>query len=66
VGDWDGFLRETRIEETDWYAPALGRPVKTDTKSSWQDTSRCARGTCPWFRGDWSIYELGEISAVKR
>jgi hypothetical protein len=66
VGDWDGFLRETRIEETDWYAPALGRPVKTDSKSSWQDTSRCARGTCPWFRGDWSIYELGEISAVKR
>ena len=66
VGDWDGFLRETRIEETDWYAPALGRPVKTDSKSSWQDTSRCARGTCPWFRGDWNIVELGEIGAVKR
>jgi hypothetical protein len=66
VGDWDGFLRETRIEETDWYAPALGRPVKTDSKSSWQDSSRCMRGGCPWFRGDWNIVELGEIGAVKR
>ncbi len=65
VGDWDGFLRETRIEETDWYAPALGRPVKTDSKSSWQDTSRCTRGGCPWFRGDWNIIELAEIGAAK-
>ena len=65
AGDWDGFMRETHIVETDWYAPALGRPVKSDSKSSWQDTSRCARGGCPWFRGDWNILELAEISASK-
>ena len=42
-------------KNTDWYAPALGRPVKIDSKSSWQDMSRCMRGGCPWFRGDWNI-----------
>jgi hypothetical protein len=66
VGDWDGFLRETQIEDTDWYAPALGRPVKSDSKSSWQDLSRCTRGGCPWFRGDWNIVELAEFNAAKR
>jgi hypothetical protein len=65
VGDWDTFMRETYIENTDWYAPALGRPVRIDSKSSWQDLSRCMRGGCPWFRGDWNIVELAEISAAK-
>jgi hypothetical protein len=65
VGDWDSFLRETHIEDTDWYAPALGRPVRSESKSSWQDTSRCSRGGCPWFRGDWNVSELVEVSATK-
>jgi hypothetical protein len=66
VGDWETFMRETKIEETEWYAPALGRAVKSDSKSTWQDYSRCTRGGCPWFRGDWNIVELVEISAAKR
>ena len=65
VGDWDGFLLETRIEDTDWYAPVLGRPVRTESKSTWQDNSRCTRGGCPWFRGDWNILELAEITAPR-
>ena len=65
LGDWDGFLRETNIVELDWYAPALGRPVRSETKSSWQDMSRCARGGCPWFRGDWNILELAQTSAAR-
>jgi DUF3108-like len=64
AGDWDGFKRETHIAEIDWYAPALGRPVKSETKSSWQDLSRCSRG-CPWFRGDWNIVELAATSAAR-
>lgn len=60
LGDWDTFLRETVVEDTDWYAPALGRPVRSERKSSWQDTSRCTRGGCPWFRGDWNVSELIE------
>lgn len=66
VGDWETFMRETKIEETEWYAPALGRAVKSDSKSSWQDYSRCTRGGCPWFRGDWNIVELVEVNAAKR
>jgi hypothetical protein len=66
AGDWDGFKGETNVLELDWYAPALGRSVKRDSKSSWQDTSRCSRGVCPWFRGDWNILELAEIDAPKR
>ena len=66
AGDWDGFLRETNIVEIDWYAPALGRPVKSESNSSWQDRSRCTRGGCPWFRGDWNIFELAETNAVRQ
>lgn len=65
VGDWDSFLRETHIEDTDWYSPSLGRPVRSESKSSWQDTSRCSRGGCPWFRGDWNISELMEVPTGK-
>lgn len=65
AGDWDGFMRETNIVETDWYVPALGRPVRRESKSSWQDLSRCARGGCPWFRGDWNVLELAETSVAK-
>ncbi len=66
AGDWDGFMRETHIVEIDWYAPALGRAVKSDSKSSWQDMSRCGHGGCPWFRGDWNIFELAQTNTAKR
>ncbi len=65
AGDWGAFLRETRITETEWYAPALGRPVRVESNSEWLDISRCGRGGCPWFRGDWNIIELAEISVAK-
>jgi len=64
AGDTEGFLRETIIVETDWYAPALGRAVKTDTRSSWEDASRCSRTGCG-FRGDWNIFELMEVRLAK-
>jgi hypothetical protein len=62
AGDADYFVSETRIVETDWYAPALGRSVRTETRSTWRDTrSGCRRipSQCD-FRGDWFIYELTE------
>lgn len=58
AGDWDGFRRETNIIDIEWYAPALGRAVRTDSKSEWRDFSRCGKSGCPWIRGDWNIYEL--------
>jgi hypothetical protein len=57
AGDADGFKEETRIYETDWYAPALGRPVRTESKSEWRDMAHCTKG-CPYFRGDWNVIEL--------
>lgn len=65
AGDWDAFLRETSIVETDWYAPALGRSVRLESNSSWLDTSRSPGGGMmgmfggnQLMRGDWTVKEL--------
>jgi len=58
VGDWDGFRLETNIMETEWYAPVLGRPVRSESKSEYIDNSQCRRNGCPPIRGDWNVYEL--------
>ena len=65
AGDFESFRRETNIVETDWYAPALGRVVKSDSKSSWIDVARCTRSNDCDFRGDWNIFELAEIRSQK-
>ena len=64
AGDWDGFMTETRTYETDWYAPALGRPVRTENKSEWRDMAHCTKG-CPWVRGDWNVIELAAAGTAK-
>lgn len=62
AGDSDYFISETRIYEIDWYAPALGRSVRTETRSSWSDTrSGCRRPEHCIFRGNWHLYELIEV-----
>ncbi len=66
AGDWDYFLQETNIHETDWYAPALGRLVRMESQSRWKDTSRCDNRGCPWFHGDWNVYELVALNAAPR
>ena len=65
AGDWDYFLHETHIIETDWYAPALGRPARTESKSEWRDWTRCAKG-CPLMRGDWNVIEFAAATPAKR
>ncbi len=64
AGDWDGFRRETNIMEIDWYAPALGRAVRTETKSEYLDLSRTR--CCVRIAGDWNIYELVSVSTRDR
>ena len=64
AGDWESFRRETTIAETEWYAPALGRVVKSDSRSYWTDPTRCTHNDCG-FRGDWNISELSEIRSAK-
>lgn len=65
AGDWDYVRRETHIDETDWYAPALGRAVRTESKSQWLDLSYCGKGGCTWVRGDWNVLELTAASTAK-
>ncbi len=57
---------ETRITEFDWYAPALGRPVRTERKSDWLDLSQCGKHSGCDFRGNWDVLELVESRAGKR
>ena len=68
AGDWDGFRHETNITETDWYAPVLGRPVRTESKSEYLDTSRAIGGgtfSGPVIYGDWIVLELAATSTAK-
>jgi hypothetical protein len=59
-------LSETQITEFDWYAPSLGRAVRTERRSDWLDTSECGEdGGCD-FRGGWHVYELVEAKPAKR
>ena len=44
-GDADYNLPETKVIETDWYAPALGRAVRSETRSEFMDLSRKYRVT---------------------
>ena len=66
AGDWDGFRYETNIVETDWYAPALGRAIKSESNSDYYNPSRCGRGPCRPIRGDWNIFELATVNTAPR
>lgn len=66
AGDWESFRRETHITEYEWYAPALGRAVRTERNSGYLDPSRCGRMACDPIRGDWNLFELVEASTAKR
>jgi hypothetical protein len=71
AGDWDGFLFETNITEYEWYASELGRAVRLERNSTWQDTSRGMGpgGMFGFFnnnqtmRGDWYVFELTSAPA---
>ena len=63
-GDADFGRTETRIIETDWYAPKLGRPVRTERRSEWLDLTQCGMmGGCD-FRGAWIVTELVSAKAA--
>ena len=66
LGDKTLTRMETQVTEFDWYAPALGRPARTERRSVWIDTGLCTMGASCDFRGDWSIYELLEAPAARK
>ena len=64
AGDWGTFTLETNIYETEWYAPALGRAVRSESKSEYIDSSRSRGGSFggALIYGDWNVFELVSIS----
>lgn len=64
-GDADYYLPETHIIEFDWYAPALGRTVRTERKSDYLDLTRCHEESSCVYHGDWDVFELVDIRALK-
>ncbi len=62
-GDWDYFLMETKIVEFEWFAPVLGRTVRTEIRSEYVDQRRGRPNQLQ--RGDWNVYELVEVRAAK-
>jgi len=65
-GDTDFMLSETQIVEFEWYAPALGRAVRTERTSTYLDFNSCGEdGLCD-ARGDWDVFELVESHVIKR
>lgn len=65
-GDHAFMLSETYVMETDWYAPALGRVVRTERDSRYLDMQSCSGFARCEARGDWDIYELVESRPAKR
>ena len=65
AGDRGTFTLETTIYETEWYAPALGRAVRMETKSDYLDSSRSRGGAFGGgliVNGDWNVFELASIT----
>jgi hypothetical protein len=63
AGDGELTRAETRIDERVWYAPALRRSARIDTRSSWLQ-SGCRRH-CE-YRGDWFIHELVQAADTEK
>lgn len=64
AGDGNNFETETRITQTEWYAPTLRRAVKTEVRSEHLDM-RIGRGN-RHVRGDWDMHELLEIRPAQQ
>jgi hypothetical protein len=65
-GDTGWFRTETHLVELDWYAPALGRSVRTERRSEWFDMSRCDEDLGCDVRGSWEVLELVEARPARR
>ncbi len=67
AGDTD-YRTETQITEIDWYAPVLGRAVRTERQGQWREYRSCDN----FFfcdntkRSDWHVYELVSYPAPGR
>jgi hypothetical protein len=59
LGDWDYMRSQTYINETDWYAPSIGRVVRHEESSGYRNyASSGPRSDDNWISNDWLVYEL--------
>ena len=65
AGDASQTYTETRTNETEWYAPALGRAVRLERISEWRDIG-CRGGSMCDMSGDWDLIELIEARPARR
>lgn len=67
AGDMD-YRGETYIIQTDWYAPELGRAVRSESQSEWRRYRRCEDFLfCdPTAAGDWDVYQLVSLPSRAR
>ncbi len=60
--DWDWWRSQTRMQLTDWYAPAAGNVVRREIQPSYYDYTRGRLGAPELVLGDYLIYRLVEYS----
>jgi hypothetical protein len=65
-GDAQFTYSDTHITEFDWYAPALGRSVRTERNHKWMNTSECGNVMGCEFRGSWVVLELVDSGGMKK
>jgi hypothetical protein len=60
--DWDWWRTQTRMELTDWYAPAVGNIVRREIQPSYYDYTRGRWNAPELVLGDYLIYRLAEYA----
>lgn len=55
---WQG---NTRIDEVEWYAPAVGQVVRYENTSGHYDPNYVVRGQVVWIKGAWNVLELAQF-----
>ncbi|MCC6535623.1 MAG: hypothetical protein IT531_23985 [Burkholderiales bacterium] len=58
IGDGDFWKTDTQVWETDWYAPSVGRVVRSENTSGYYDLRQTSRAGALWVKGNWNVLEL--------
>ncbi|MBI3043856.1 MAG: hypothetical protein HYY78_13645 [Betaproteobacteria bacterium] len=65
-GDADYYLPETAVTEVEWYVPALGRAVRTERRSEYQDLNSCHEDSPCIDNGAWDVFELVQAPGTSK
>jgi len=65
VDDADFWKSQTRIVESDWYAPSVGRVVRSENTSGYYALQMVSRAGVQWMAGNWNVLELTDPPAAR-